>query len=323
MRNGSISITALLCLGLSAAAAAQESEPFQTRNLAPALAIFGVPSWQAATRAPELTAALDIANHYQIGQRDTEYLLFDGETTRVNLAYSRPLGERWSVRAELPVVQQSGGVLDDLIDGWHSAFDMPDGGRNNRPEDVLLYEIERDGQPGFRLDDTQRGIGDLQLGIGRSFGRDERFVARATVKLPTGREGMLASSGATDWSLTVLRTARVTALHRPAGYYWGVGALVLGDADAIPYPTNDTAVVGILGGSLRVFEKIGLKAQLDVTSALYDSPLRALGHNAVQASFGGWWQVDARSRFEFAINEDVEVGTAPDVALHFSLHWVL
>lgn len=322
MRIQLISIALLAWIG-PGAAAAQEAEPFQTRNLAPGLAIFGLPTWQAKIPEPALMAALDIANHYQIGQRDTELLLFDGETMRLNLTYARPLGRRWSVRAELPFVRQSGGMLDNVIDGWHSFFNMPDGGRNNRPENLLLYEIARDGQVGYRLDASGQGIGDLMLGIGRSFGPEERFVARATLKVPTGNEHILASSGSADWSLTLLRAREVTALKRAAGYYWGVGALALGEADPIPYSSKDAAFVGIVGGSLKIFERIGFKVQLDVSSALYDSPLRALGESTAQASLGGWWEIDESSRLEFAINEDVKVGTAPDVALHLGLYWAL
>jgi hypothetical protein len=248
-------------------------------------------------------------------------LILDGETLRMNLFFSRPLGERWSVSAELPVVQQSGGMLDNLIDGWHSTFNLPDGGRNNRPEDELLFELATGGQSFLRLDDDRRGLGDLQIGLARRFGADGRYVVRAAVKAPTGDEDILSGSGSSDWSLTLLRPGQGMLRGRAAGYYWGFGWLDLGEPERVAYTVEDGALVGILGGGVRIFPRIGLKAQIDVYSAMYDTPLEELGQDAVQATIGGWWEWGEQSRLDFAISEDLHVSTAPDVVVHLGLRW--
>jgi Protein of unknown function (DUF3187) len=302
-------------------ASSQESEPFHTRNLSPPIAIFGLPMWEAITAERVLTATVEVANHFRLSQRDTDTLIVDGETTRVDLFYSRPLGQRWSISAELPLLQQTGGVLDDLIDGWHSAFRLPDGGRNNRSEDELLFQMVAQDQLFYQLDEDRRGFGDLQLGLARRFGSGEGYVGRLVVKVPTGRQSMLAGSGSTDWSVTVLRPRQVMLRRREAGYYWGVGYLALGEPKQIAYPAKDDALIGILGGSLKVLPRFGLKVQIDVFSAMYDTPLEELGQNAVQATIGGWWESGARTRVEFGVNEDLHVSTAPDVVLHLNLRW--
>lgn len=321
MRAILISLTLASCVGPWCAALAQEAEPFRTRNLSPAIAIFGLPAWEGVTAERVFTAMTEVANHYRLSQRGADTLILDGETTRVNLFYSRPLGERWAVSAELPVVYQSGGILDDAIDAWHSAFRMPDGGRNNRPEDELLFVLARHAQPFYRLDDNGQGFGDLQVSIARRLAGD-RFVARASVKIPTGRESILAGSGARDWSLTLLRPrAAMLRGGRTAGYFWGVGVLALGEPERIVFTAKNRAIVGILGGSLKVLPKIGIKTQIDVHSAMYDTPLEELGQDAVLATIGGWWEAGQRIRLDFAVSEDLHVSTAPDVVLHLALRW--
>jgi hypothetical protein len=310
-------LTLLQCVAVFA----QEAEPFHTRNLSPPIAIFGLPIWEAVTQQRVLTATAEIANHYRLSQRGNDTLILDGETLRMDLFYSRPLGDRWSLSAEVPVLQHSGGMLDDLVDGWHSTFGLPDGGRNNRPEDELLFELATGSQSFLRIDDDRRGLGDLQIGIARRFGADGRFVARASVKAPTGDSDILSGSGSSDWSVTLLRPGQAMLRGRAAGYYWGVGWLDLGEPERVAYPVEAGALVGILGGGVRIFPRIGLKAQIDVYSAMYDTPLEELGQDAVQATIGGWWEWGEQSRLDFAINEDLHVSTAPDVVLHLGLRW--
>jgi hypothetical protein len=42
---------------------------------------------------------------------------------------------------------------------------------------------------------------------------------------------------------------------------------------------------GIVGGSWQALPKFGLKAQIDVHDAFYDSPLEEIGETAIQATW--------------------------------------
>jgi hypothetical protein len=311
----------LLPLALPQIVLAQAAQPFHTRNLSPPLAIFGVPTWEATTDARVLTMHTAVANHYRFSRRDSDTLILDGETLRIGIFYSQPLGEDWSVSALLPFVQQSGGFLDDVVDAWHSAFKMPDGGRNNRPEDELHFQMASGSAPSYRLVDDERGVGDMQIAFARRLGGERGLIVRAEAKIPTGDEGMLAGSGAADWSFTLLRSREGAVRARAAGYYWGAGWLALGQPELIPYMANDYSLVGILGGGIKVLPRIGIKGQLDFLSAAYDTELEELGQHAVQVTIGGWWEMSERGRLEFGVDEDLHVSTAPDVVLHVTLRW--
>jgi hypothetical protein len=225
------------------------------------------------------------------------------------------------VGAELPYYRVGGGVLDDVIDGWHSAFGLPDGGRNARREGALLFVLaDRDGQF-FRLEQPQGGWGDAQVKVARTIGARDRFVVQGTVKLPTGDEDMLAGSGSTDWSVTLLRSQALLGRSRPAGYYWGVGVIGVGEPERIEFAAESRVYTAVVGGSLQPWQRVGLKAQLDFSSPFYDSGLEEIGSTAVQATFGAWWRANDRASLEFALVEDLEVSTSPDVVLHFAAHW--
>jgi hypothetical protein len=141
------------------------------------------------------------------------------------------------------------------------------------------------------------------------------------VKLPTGDEDMLAGSGSTDWSLTLLRTQPLPARPRPAGYYWGLGVLRAGEPDLIDFTAETWVYTAIVGGSWQPWRRVGLKAQLDLSSPFYNSPLEEIGESAIQLTAGGWWRGNERMLLEFAVVEDLEVSTAPDVVLHVAARW--
>lgn len=312
-----LGLSVLVALG----ARADEVAPFRIRNLNPLVAIFGLPAWDVPTAGTRFDATLEVANHYRLSARDGERLILDGETLRTTVSYSRSVGARWSVGFELPHYRISGGELDDLIDGWHSVFGMPDGGRNARPEDALLFEIGSRAAPFFRLDRERSGLGDVQLKIARELGGDRPFVLQGTVKLPAGDEDLLTGSGSADVGLTLLRVRPATVRDRAASVFWGAGVLHAGDAERFALRTENVVPVGIVGGSWQVWPRVGIKGQIDFHGSFFDSALEEIGEDAIQVTAGAWFRPGRRAWLELAIVEDLAVSTAPDIVLHFAAHW--
>jgi hypothetical protein len=305
-----------------AAASAQLAEPLHVRNLNPLVAVFGLPAWDTVPVGTRLGVMTEVANHYRFSLAGGDFLTLDGETVRTTLAFQHGFGSGWSLGFEVPYIRVGGGVLDDAIDAWHSAFGMPDGGRNARPEGQLLYAFGELPAPSFELLESRSGTGDTQLKFARLIGREQGFVVQATIKLPTGDEDLLAGSGSTDWSVTVLRTRPLLARRRAAGYYWGVGVVRAGDPKQIPFEENTWVPTGVVGGSWQVFPEWGLKGQLDVHGAFYESPLQEIGDTAIQAAFSGWRRMGQRGQIELAVVEDLNVSTAPDVVLQVAASWL-
>jgi len=317
----SFGVAVLWGLLLSLPGHAQEVDPFRTRNLSPLASIFGVPSWDAATAPRSFAVTSELANHYRASRRGTDVLILDGETWRTNLSYQQAIGEAWFIGAELPYYRQSGGVLDDLVDGWHSFFSLPDGGRNARAEGELLFQAADHSGIFLDLNQSRSAWGDMQLSIGHRMGADSRYIVEATVKLATGDEDLLAGSGATDWAISLFHPTEVNLRNREAGYFWGLGLMRNGDPKGIRFEAESMTYYGILGGTLKLLPRWGIKGQLDVHTAFFDTPLEELGQTSVQIVLGGWWEMSRRGVLEFAVNEDLHVSTAPDVVLHIGLNW--
>jgi hypothetical protein len=305
----------------SALAAAQLAEPLHVRNLNPLVAIFGLPAWDTVPIGTRFGVTGEVANHYRFSVRGNDLLMLDGETVRTNLSLTHGFASGWSLGVEVPHYRVGGGVLDDLIDGWHSAFNLPDGGRNARAEGEFLYRVGDVSAPSLVLTEPQSGIGDTQLKFARLVGRDQGFVVQASVKLPTGDEDLLAGSGSGDWSLTVLRTRPLLARRRVAGYFWGVGLVRAGDPHNIDFDANTWVPTGVVGGSWQVLPKFGLKGQLDAHGAFFDTPLEEIGEPAIQATLSAWRRTGQRGTLELAVVEDLAVSTAPDVVVQVSAAW--
>ena len=160
-----------------------------------------------------------------------EELLIDGETWRLNLLYRRRIGELWTVSVDVPWYRHSGGFLDDAVDAWHGLTNLPDGNRNRRGEDELLYLYKTGGQRRYLFDEASHGIGDVQFGLSRTFGAEGGTTLKATLKAPTGDRGTLTGSGATDLAFSILSRQPRMIGGAPAGIYWGVGAVRLGESD--------------------------------------------------------------------------------------------
>lgn len=300
------------------------SDPMRARNLSPAVAIFGVPGWEGgldSERDSRFLVTGDLASHFRMNRRGDETLILDGETWRFNFVYEHRLSSRWSIAAELPVVHQWGGVLDDVIDSWHSVFNLPDGNRNLRPEDELQFVYDAGPGPGFFRVDSGTSVGDLMLTAALKLDTENDWLLKFAVKLPTGDEDLLAGSGEADIGVTLLRRAETRWRSKPAAWYWGAGVLHLGESAVFPTVNRQWVGIGLFGLSWQPFSRVGFKAQLDAHTAFYDSALDELGRTAVLATLGGWWSIDEQRALTVAVVEDLIVRAAPDVSIQLGLDW--
>ena len=174
----------------------------------PLTGYFGIPdstegSILLGPGAKQWGAMVMTASHSIDDERNGEFIILDGETTRLEMTYRRGFGRGLELGVELPYVLHETGGLDPLVAKWHDWFGFPGGFRGTRPEDQLefLYTDET----GTRIDLRQnsRGLGDARLFAGWQLrSRESHAIAvRLGVKLPTGDSEELLGSGGTDVSL--------------------------------------------------------------------------------------------------------------------------
>lgn len=296
-----------------------EVTPFNTPSLNPLTQIFALPSpalpetWAAGQTS--LALQQEVASIFALQSRNQESLILDGEVWRTTLTLDYGLAQHWLLSIDLPFIQHQAGHLDGLIDQWHDWFSMPEGNRNRRPHNAFLYDYRSGGQVLHYQNRESRGLGDIQVSLSHHvpLATKQLFVTFDT-KLPTGEVNELTGSGSWDFSLA----AMVRDADRLANYqttlFWGGALAYLGAADSpLARSQNHWVWVTRVGAGWAPRPNLHLKAQLDHHTAVYDSPLRAIGDHALQFTAGLSWFLTPKARLDLAISEDFATTVTPDI----------
>ncbi|MES1923922.1 hypothetical protein T31B1_01325 [Salinisphaera sp. T31B1] len=306
-------------------AAGAPPRPFALFDQSPTAGIHGLPRADSyAVAEPgrwHAGLALDYTSHYTTQQAAGEQLVFDGETTRAALVFSRGFGDHWQASIEIPFVDHSGGFADGFIDDFHDTFGFGDGGRSRAPRDQQAFRYRRDGRLALDVHDSPSGLGDVRLGLKKRLADigDWSTAVAGQLELPSGDAGRLTGSGATDVAVWASIGNNVSGLSdwRLAA---GAGALYSGAGDVLADQRVQTVGFGWATIGYALTRDFVVQVQANTHSAFYDDTrLEALEGIAVQGALGFDWQVTERSGVTLAIIEDLNVGASPDVSFALGL----
>jgi hypothetical protein len=299
---------------------AQTEAPLPITNRSPFTAVVGLPDARGGIllshNASQLEATLDVANTSIVDTGANRLTIIDGETHRLNLHMARGIGGDWEVGLTLPLVHHSGGFLDQPIETWHDIFSLPNGNRDQLPQDRLLYAYTEGQTPLFSVTESTGGIGDLQLHAARQLG--EGLALRLSAKLPTGSERRLTGNGSPALAIG-LHGSR--AVGDALTWHGSVGGLfthadsieILGERarPAIAYASTTL--------SWRIAPAMLLKAQLDAHSAPYRRTGAPLEEASLMLSFAAAFDLSDNWALEVGFSEDLMVESAPDIVFHAGL----
>jgi len=314
------------CLAASAAAT-----PFYTFNQSPVAQIFGLPAAESSTvQLPGKLWSLfafDVANNYSIDDSPRDSMLIDAESYRLTFALRYGIAQKFELGLDLPLVGYSGGVLDGMIEGWHSAFGLSQGGRLYAPRDRLLIRYDRNNQERLRLTRENFGLGDLRLNGGWQLYQDgsspaRALALRASLKVPTGDSEQLRGSGSTDFALWLTGSDDhiVGESQMHLAFFGAAGAMALTKGRVLEDQQNQVVGFGSLGLGWSPLDWLTFKTQLSMHSAFFKSTtLNQLGQSPVQLIFGGTLGFSPKTSLDIALSEDVRVSTSPDLAIHLGL----
>ncbi|MGH8168682.1 MAG: DUF3187 family protein, partial [Woeseiaceae bacterium] len=243
------------------------------------------------------------------------------ETNRFALSFRRAVGERLELGIEIPYLFHESGNLDSLIDSWHSFFGLPDGIRDERANDQLVFSYE-DGNDQFVMNRNASGSGDVRLLAGWQLAAHEstRTALRLGIKLPTGDSDHLLGSGSVDVSIGIAGDATgLLGLANLDGFY-RVNAIYLGQPDILASRTNSVVGQVSAGLSYAVNSAATIGLQTLVRSPVYDSNVKSLGDVAASLTAGVSFRLTPNYRVSLAVVEDVHVESLPDVTFALSLH---
>lgn len=276
-----------------------------------ALPVLGAPQ---VTRGSAWRASYDVTNEYvKKGKCATECLVMDGETSRLRLSYGGGSG-RWDYRVELPLLKTGGGFMDSGIQRWHSAFGLPNDGREFTSNGNYAYHYQRGST--VLLDETEgtTGLGDVTLGLGRALGT--RTALRAMAKLPTGDADTLTGGNAGG----ALWLEQGFGSDAGWGGYVALGGSYNQRGDVLSSMQNRGVAFGGVGLQLPLTESLRVVGQLHAHGRLFHgSELKAFSRLGMPLTAGLQWRASPTYRFDFGMQEDPSVYGSPDFGLYFSL----
>lgn len=319
---------ALILASALVAASRAQAAALPDADLSPLIGGIGLPradegAWLLPRGETALSVSVATASHAVQDAGGGEFLLFDGETTRLALAFEMAVGERLQLGVKLPYVLHESGGLDGVVSRWHDWFGLPDGIRNLVTEDQLEFRYSQSGDLALDIRENQRGPGDVRLLAAWQLARGP-FAAtalRASLKLPTGDSAKLTGSGATDFSAGLAGDYRELFDRDWLGGFYRADLTLVGRPDRLA--DRSERLVGSLAGgfSARVNDRLELAVQGRLRSAAYDSELDLIGEPALLLNVGGTLVLGENLRLAIAVGEDVSVNSAPDVTFGLSLRY--
>ena len=295
------------------------------RDNGPLTGLFGFPDSTEGSRLDDSGKSswginLVTSSHSSMDVHGGESILLDGETSRFALSFRRGVGERLELGIEIPYLFHETGNLDSLIDSWHDFFGLPDGIRDERANDQLLFSYA-DGNDQFLMSRNASGLGDVRLIAGWEIAARESTstALRFGIKLPTGDSDHLLGSGSLDVSIGIAGDAAgLLGLANLDGFY-RVNAIYLGRPDILSSRTNSVVGQVSAGLSYAVGRRTTIGLQTLVRSPVYDSRVKSLGDVAASLTAGVSVRLSPTYRVSLAVVEDMHVESLPDVTFALSL----
>jgi hypothetical protein len=314
------------CLAsVTAIADSELNTPFFSSNLNPLVQVYGLPTTRGAVLADKSQwkagVQLEAANTFSNSDSSQEAIFLDGETYRATLLMTYGLTDKIELNVELPYLSHDGGQLDSLIEDWHSFWDLPNGDRDDFPQDQLMYAYRYENDVLVNLQDSESGMGDISLMMGYQLAANEQteWALRGGVKLATGDADKLTGSESTDIHLG-LYVSRQSLFEQPSLYaHANIGVLWMDDGEVAEELREDWVGYGSTSLSWMVSRAISLKAQLDFHTAFYDSALEEIGDFTAQLVLGGSIRASKNTVVDLSMSEDIVVNASPDVVFQLGL----
>jgi hypothetical protein len=298
------------------------ADPLLTRNQNPLVLPYGLPTPLPARlpAADSGRATLDVnwSNSADDDISDSHEFTIDAESQDVRLRLEYAFAGDWAGLIEIPWRHLSGGTLDGLVENWHDLFGLPNGARDHMPEDRLLIQYQEGDELLLQVDDSASGIADIPLAVGYQVKATERSALSTwlTLDVPVGDSSDLLGSGAVDVALSL---AGQTQLAEHWQVFAQVDAVWLGQGDILPQYQESFAWAGLAGVSWNAWRSLDLTVQVYANSPIFDVSIDGLSGDAVVLSYGGTWRTPGGWRFDFGMNEDIEVNASPDMTFYFAV----
>jgi hypothetical protein len=273
-----------------------------------------------------LNSQFELTNYISSTSKQGDVLYIDGENWVLRNTLSYQASSNFIIAASIPWIKHTGGKSDSFIYKFHDIFQLPQNGRTQDNQDKLRWILNKDGKTLLDLDNELSAWGDLSI-TGQLTPSDSPSVRWSFMaKLPLGNYDKQTGSekfdiGASfsqinpDW----FKNRSFLSKHNLA-FWYGAGASYINKVSALDALDQNSFIFTFRTGiAYSPIQSWHLKCQLDAHTPLFDTGIRELGWTPVQISFSTQHQLPAKTKFEFAIIEDIRPRSAPDVIFQTSL----
>ncbi len=166
-----------------------------------------------------------------------QFYRIDAEIHELSVRTCIGVGHRLELSMELPFRYVSGGVLDNLIEGFHRTFGLGNQGRNEYPQNQFAFEINPEGtENGWEYAGKEQlgwHLGNIIVAGSYSLFSDRNRKTGVTVttnvKLPTGTRNEFFGGQSVDVGLSVSWYKGMGQLY----WYVSPGIVYYGDGEMI------------------------------------------------------------------------------------------
>ena len=254
---------------------------------------------------------LNDTNEYTARDNADESILLDGEATLLTYEVRYGLTDRWEAGAYVPLLSQGGGFLDSIIQGWHSAWGLPQGGRDEAPKNKYRYLYVRNGQTLLNVDQGSVTFGDLRLTTGYQI--LPNLAARAMLQLPTSDASHLSGSGAAGGAAWLDGAVPLSGWLHWLKLYGSMGYSYTGTGDIISGQQEHSLLFGAAGLGVQFTRRWDAKLQVYFHGAPYkDSGLAALDHVAAPLTVSTSYRVTPKTAVSLGFQEKANIFASPD-----------
>jgi hypothetical protein len=219
----------------------------------------------------------------------------------------------WRFSTKIPLIVNTGGTLDGLIEDWHDFFGLPQRGRNSNPNDQLNIEYINNGQTVFQQNRADNDIGDIEVSLSYQLSASKNRSTELSlgIELPTGSVESNSGNESTDVALWLSHKRAATEL---TSLYGLIAYSKFGDGGQLAVQLKTGTWVVQLGAEHAFTENVTGILQLDMHSALIKgSSLTAFG-NSMQMQVGlQFGNVIKHHTLDLFFAEDILPGSAPDI----------
>jgi len=265
-----------------------------------------------------LSIITDYANLIELADIPAGRLLIDAELLRTELTVSRDVGTRTFLFGGLGLNGAYDGFLDGFLNWYHDFTGLQVAGREQRPKNQYLYDLELAGGLHVTPPNPGEWLGDIRLGAGYRFTRHWQMAAWTTI--PTGdgpagfRRGVLTAN-----AIATIRAhfARRFTYEGSLGFGWSARHGALENLERTTFAQVSSGVRARIVGPLHLYSNI-----------VYHSPyyrnagIQAVDRRELTIDSGGIFKFRRGPEWIVGLTEDLEPsGPAIDVAFRIGARW--